>query len=244
MRRRRPDRVLESCRWSRGSASPRPTGQAAKDRLAKRLRERGYAKAEGRRTGAGRREDAPGGADHLVHPGLRIASARSSVTARPGAPHPAGFVWEQVRAGDRRRRRLQRRRAARRPQRRVFGMGVFSSARVVAGDARRRHAAHRRCGSRCARRRSARCASGGGVRIDQIRNEARLHRRVDQPQLPGRHAQADPARRGGLGLHPRTPTRSTREPSSPRRRATDRSARAAARRSSSRASSVARRCAR
>jgi translocation and assembly module TamA len=146
--------------------------EAGKERLIKRLRARGYAKAavEGRAlVDVGTHQAA------LVvtaTPGLRYRFGAIEVTTGPGAQLPAVHVWEQVRLaiseGE-----LFSDAALEEAERRVFGMGVFATARVTVGtpdDTTRLVPV--RVNVREAPFRTLRL--GGGVRADQIRNEARL----------------------------------------------------------------------
>jgi translocation and assembly module TamA len=146
--------------------------EASKSGIVSNLRARGYYRA------ATAGEALIGTGTHLasltiaVRPGLQYRFGDIQVDMPEGAQIPAGLVWDQVRLaippGS-----LFSDEALEEAQRRVFGMGVFASARVTPGepdDATARLpvvVAVREGPFRTLR-------AGGGVKIDQIHQEARL----------------------------------------------------------------------
>ncbi len=191
----------------------------------------------GRRPGVGRRGDAAGIARRRGARGTALSLRRAADRHRGRQGDLARLDPRGGATGHRARRRLLGRRAgrgaaapdrhgrARRGARRAGHARSRDRARAGQGHHQRGAAAHAQL-----RRRPAH-------RSDPQRGA--LHRRVEQSQLPGRHAPADPARRGGVGVpaQRRTISSGRRRP-----RATGRS-RACAASSSSRACSATRRCA-
>src|SRR5581483_749538 len=145
---------------------------AAKHGIASELRERGYAKAE---------------ADGQAMVDVKTHRAALAITARPGLRYVFGeihvktgrdarispvWIWEQARLAMP-EGKLYSDEALDEAQRRVFGMGVFATVKVVAeaGD----HAAHVLPVLVDAREPPFRTLRpGDGVRVDKIRNEARV----------------------------------------------------------------------
>jgi translocation and assembly module TamA len=165
-------KVLDELPLVKGKRFTEDDWQAAKDQIDKRLRARGYAKAkvEGRALVDVKTHLAA--LTLFVTPGLLYRFGEIHVKSDPGARILPVFVWEQVRLaiseGE-----LYNEEALQEAERRLFGMAVFSSARVVAeepDDATQTVAL--RVVVREGPFRTLRL--GGGVRADQIRNEVRL----------------------------------------------------------------------
>jgi translocation and assembly module TamA len=164
--------VLDELPLAKGKRFTEDDWEAAKEQLGKRLRARGYAKAkvEGRALVDVKTHQAA--LTVFITPGLPYRFGEIHVKSDPDAHIPPVFVWEQVRLaiaeGE-----LYSEEALQEAERRLFGMGVFSSARVIAedpDDATQQVAL--RVVVREAPFRTLRL--GGGARVDQIRNEVRL----------------------------------------------------------------------
>jgi translocation and assembly module TamA len=146
--------------------------EKAKAQLERRLRARGYAKVkvDGRAlVDVGTHAAA---LTIVVVPGLQYRFGEIQVKADEGGQIAPVFVWEQVRLAIP-EGKLYSDEALHEAERRVFGMGVFATARVNAGepdDATRLIPV--RVSVREAAFRTLRL--GGGAKVDQIRNEARL----------------------------------------------------------------------
>ncbi len=145
---------------------------AAKKRLVTRLRNRGYAKVEvdGRALVDVKTQQA-----HLT---LSVDAGRSytfgdiNVEASPGGRIAPVIVWEQVRLAIREGRTFSDE-ALVEAERRVFGLGVFATARITAGEP---DDTTGRIPIKVVVREAAfhTLALGGGARFDAIRNEVRL----------------------------------------------------------------------
>ena len=180
--------------------------EAAKKQIREALRNLGYAKAEV-------------DGEALVDVGTH--SATLTITVRPGSRYTFGdiqvqtapnarvapfLVWEQVRLAIP-KGRIFSDKALDEAQRRVFGMGVFGTAKVAAGTPDDGQATRAGAGRRARGRVSYAAARGGRpLRRDPERSASR--RRVDEPRFSRGHAQADHPGRSGLGLHPQRVTRS------------------------------------
>jgi translocation and assembly module TamA len=146
--------------------------EAAKSAIASRLRARGYAKVEVEGQAMVDVKTHQAALTLLVRPGRRYFFGGIDIRTQPGAQIQPLWIWEQARlaipegepySDD----------ALEEAQRRIFGMGVFSTVRVQAGSAD--DATSRIPIVVDAREAPFRTLRAGvGLRIDQIRNEARL----------------------------------------------------------------------
>ena len=193
-------KVVDDLPLKNGERFTEADWEAAKAQLGKRLRARGYAKAEVEGRALVDVKTHQAALTLFVTPGLALPLRGDQREGRSRRPHHAGLRLGAGAAGHRRRRALQR------------GCPAGGRAPAVRDGGVRERAGHRR-GAR--RRHPAGGAARGGARRAVSHLAARRrrprrsdpqrgapHQRVDQPQLPGRHAQAEPAGRGGLGLHP------------------------------------------
>ncbi len=146
--------------------------EAAKAAIASRLRARGYARVEVEGQAMVDVKTHKAATTILVRPGLRYFFAAIEVKTQPDARIPAAWIWEQARLAIPEGEAYSDG-ALDEAQRRIFAMGVFSTVKVTAGtrdDATSRIAVA--VDAREAPFRTLRL--GGGVRLDQVRNEARL----------------------------------------------------------------------
>ena len=179
-----------------------------KSSLHDRLRDRGYAEVAVDGKALVDVETRQAALDVSVRPGQRYRFGELQIDTGGGKAISPDWIRAEVRAGDRARRGLLERRP---------GRGAASADRHGSPGRGARRAGHAR----------SRDAAGAGQGHDQrgAAAHARLRRRpahrsdpqrgprdrrVEQPQLPGRHAPADPARRGGVGVPARDSTTSFR----------------------------------
>lgn len=165
-------RVLEDLPLSPGRVFREGDWAAGKEQLAERMRELGFADADVDAQALVDVERHEANLLIVVDPGIRYRFAGIEVRLPDGSSIAPVWVWEQARLaipeGE-----FYSDAALAEAQRRVFAMGVFASARVTAGA---RDPASQRIGvvveAREAPFRTLR--AGAGIRVDQIRNEARL----------------------------------------------------------------------
>jgi translocation and assembly module TamA len=164
--------VLEDLPLAPGAVFREADWEAAKRRLVERLRNRGYAKVE---VDARALVDVKTRQATLalnVDTGRHYQFGDIQVDTAPGARIAPVIVWEQVRLAIRDGRPYSDE-AMEEAERRVFGLGVFGTAKVTAGEPDEATARIPiKVVVREAPFRTLRL--GGGARFDQIRNEARL----------------------------------------------------------------------
>jgi translocation and assembly module TamA len=142
---------------------------AAKDKIAKSLRGRGYAKVAVYGQALIDVETHLAALTILVNPGLRYSFGAVEVTTAADARIPPALIWEQARLAVPEGARYSDE-ALDEAQRRVFAMGVFATVKVTAGDADDATARMPlRVDAREAPFRTLRL--GGGGSLDEIRNE-------------------------------------------------------------------------
>jgi translocation and assembly module TamA len=145
---------------------------AAKELVVNQLRSRGYAKAavDGQALVDVKTHQAA--LTLFVRPGLRYAFGAIEVTTAPDARIAPFLIWEQARFAIPEGKRYSDE-ALDEAQRRVFGMGVFSTVKVTVGDA---DDANARLPVRVEARESPfrTLRLGGGATIDEIRNQVLL----------------------------------------------------------------------
>jgi translocation and assembly module TamA len=145
---------------------------AAKATIAARLRERGHAKAEVEGQALVDVKTREAALTILVRPGRRYFFGGIDVRTQPGAQIQPVWIWEQARLAIPEGEPYSDA-ALDEAQRRIFGMGVFSTVRVTSGTADDETSRIPIVvDAREAPFRTLRAGVGG--RVDQVRNEARL----------------------------------------------------------------------
>jgi translocation and assembly module TamA len=164
--------VLDDLPLASGAPFTESAWAAAKQQLQTRLRDHGYAKAEVEGQALVDVATHRARLTITVRTGLRYDFGDIHVKTRDDARIPAAWIWEQARLAIPEGQRSSDQ-ALDEVQRRVFGMGVFSTVRVSAeepDDTTRRIPVL--VDVREAPFRTLRL--GGGIRADEVRNEARL----------------------------------------------------------------------
>lgn len=164
--------ALAGLRLTVGAPFVESDWEAAKSGLVSRLRARGYAKAADTGEALVDANSRQAALTVSVHPGIRYHFGPIAVKTDPEARIPPLFVWEQVRLAIPEGSNFSDE-ALEEAERRVFGMGVFGSVKVVGGtpdDAAALvpiTAVVREAPFRTLR-------LGGGLTADQIHNEVHL----------------------------------------------------------------------
>jgi translocation and assembly module TamA len=166
------DAILDELPVEAGAVLREEDWEAAKKQIRAALRNHGYAKAEVDGRALVDVKSRSAALTIIARPGARYTFGDIQVQTSPNARVAPFLVWEQVRLAIPKGRTFSDR-ALDEAQRRVFGMGVFGTAKVSPGtpdDAQsvvpvqvdvRESAFHT-------------LRLGGGARFDEIRNEARL----------------------------------------------------------------------